>query len=140
MEKPLLNDKNEYPDDPVLKRYLGETKLVWDEFLSVIASQFPAMSFGWRFYNDGKAWLCKLTCKKKTMCWISVWDNFFKLSFYFTGKTGANINNLEIDPVLKENFLNSPYFGKLKALTIEVKSREILDSVRVLIDYKSKLK
>ena len=98
------------------------------------------MLFEWRYYNDGKAWLCKLTFKKKTICWFSVWDHFFKLGFYFTDKTGANISNLEIDPLLKENFSNGPYFGKLKALTIDVKSREMLDSARALIDYKLKLK
>ncbi|MGV8135734.1 MAG: DUF3788 family protein [Mangrovibacterium sp.] len=140
MDKPLLNNQNEYPDDIVLGKYLGETKPYWDEITLWVASQFPSMLFEWRYYNDGKAWLCKLTFKKKTICWLSVWDHFFKLGFYFTDKTGAGINNLDIDLLLKENFLNSPYYGKLKALTVEVKSMEILESVRVLIDYKSKLK
>jgi len=140
MEKPLLNDQNEYPDDAVLQKYLGETKPHWDEISAWVAAQFPSMLFEWRYYNDGKAWLCKLTFKKKTICWFSVWDHFFKLGFYFTDKTGAGISELAIDPLLKENFSNSPYYGKLKALTVEVKSREILNSARVLIDYKSKLK
>lgn len=140
MDKPLLNNQNEYPDDIVLGKYLGETKPYWDEITSWVASQFPSMLFEWRYYNDGKAWLCKLTFKKKTICWFSVWDHFFKLGFYFTDKTGTSINDLDIDPLLKGNFANSPYYGKLKALTVEVKSREVLESVRVLIDYKSKLK
>ncbi|MEL7589555.1 MAG: DUF3788 family protein [Prolixibacteraceae bacterium] len=140
MDKPLLNDQNEYPDDAVLQKYLGETKPHWDEISAWVADQFPSMLFEWRYYNDGKAWLCKLTFKKKTICWFSVWDHFFKLGFYFTDKTGTGISELAIDPLLKENFANSPYYGKLKALTVEVKSREILNSVRVLIDYKSKLK
>ncbi len=140
MEKPLLNDQYEYPDETVLLKYLGDQKSTWDKFMSLVSSQFPAMSFEWRYYNDGKAWLCKLTCKKKTVCWISVWDHFFKLGFYFTDKTGANIGTLAIDPRLKENYLNSPYSGKLRALTIEVQSDEILESAMILIDYKSKIK
>ena len=50
------------------------------------------------------------------------------------------ISALDIDPLLKENFAKSPCYGKLKALTVEVKNREILNSARVLIGYKSKLK
>lgn len=140
MEKPLLNDKNEYPDDLVLGKYLGETKPCWDEITSWVGSQFPSMLFEWRYYNDGKAWLCKLTFKKKTICWFSVWDQFFKMGFYFTDNAGAGISSLAIDPLLKDNFLNGPYYGKLKALTVEVRSREALESARILIDYKSKLK
>lgn len=140
MEKPLLNDKNEYPDDKVLQKYMGTTKPFWDEFTSVVSTEFPGVAFEWRYYNDGKAWLCKLTLKKKTMCWISVWDQFFKLTFYFTEKTGASISNLDIAPALKESFAQSPSIGRLKPLTIDVKSREILDSARILMDYKSRLK
>ena len=40
MDKPLLNDKNEYPDDIVLEKYLGETKPYWDEITSWVTSQF----------------------------------------------------------------------------------------------------
>jgi len=73
MNRPLLNDKNEYPNDDVLVRYLGKTKAIWDAFVVEISSTFRSMSFEWKFYNDGKSWLCKLVHKKKTMCWISIW-------------------------------------------------------------------
>ncbi|WP_423128378.1 DUF3788 family protein [Gaoshiqia sp. Z1-71] len=140
MDKPLLNDENEYPDDPILTQYLDQNKVVWDEFNAMVSLLFPSMTFEWRYYRDGKAWLCKLIHKKKTICWISIWDKFFKLTFYFTEKTGSELANLEIDPVLKEDFAHAPTFGKLKPLTLEMKHAEMLDSAKILIDYKSKLK
>jgi hypothetical protein len=36
----------------------------------------------WRYYNDGKAWLCKVSYKKKTVFWLSVWEACFKVAFY----------------------------------------------------------
>ncbi|PKP08994.1 MAG: hypothetical protein CVU09_13085 [Bacteroidetes bacterium HGW-Bacteroidetes-4] len=36
----------------------------------------------WRYYNDGKAWLCKVSYKKKTVFWLSVWEAYFKVAFY----------------------------------------------------------
>jgi hypothetical protein len=49
-----------------------------------------------RHYNDGKAWLCKLAHKKKTVCWVSIWDKFFKTIFYFTAKNDRDIEALPI--------------------------------------------
>ena len=66
-ERPLLNDPKEFPNDDVLLRYLGKTKAVWDEFVREMSSTLPAISLEWRFYNDGKSWLCKLVHKNKTV-------------------------------------------------------------------------
>lgn len=30
----------------------------------------------WRYYKDGKSWLCKITQKNKTIVWISLWEPF----------------------------------------------------------------
>jgi len=70
MEKPCLNNKDEYPDDEVLSSYLGEIKSTWDSFSNFIKESYPLFSGKWRYYNDGKSWLYKLTKKKKTICWI----------------------------------------------------------------------
>ena len=36
MDKPCLNDKNEFPDDEVLSPYLGKVKTVWDSFMDFL--------------------------------------------------------------------------------------------------------
>ena len=96
------------------------------------------MSLEWNFYNDGKAWLCKLVHKKKTMCWISIWDRYFKTTFYFTEKNTKDICALEIDRTVKENYLSAKPFGKLKPLTIDVKSKKTLSNIYTLMKYKSR--
>ena len=50
----------------------------------------------WRYYNDGKAWLCKVVNKKKTVFWLSIWEHYFKTSFYFTEKHLESIDALNI--------------------------------------------
>jgi Protein of unknown function (DUF3788) len=137
MDRPLLNEKDEYPGDEVLLKHLGKTKAVWDAFVDGISSSFPAMSLEWRYYNDGKAWLCKLTYKKKTMCWVSVWDKCFKLGFYFTEKNDKDIAGLNIDRALKESYKSNKSFGKLKPLTVEVRTKKVLSDAFDLIRYKS---
>jgi hypothetical protein len=137
MDRPLLNDKSEYPNDDVLLQYLGKGKSNWDTFVAQISSTFAAMTMEWNFYNDGKSWLCKLVYKKKTVCWISVWEKYFKTTFYFTDKNTQDIKRLEIDKNLKSAYLSNKSFGKLKPLTVDVKTKKALTDVFELIRYKS---
>jgi hypothetical protein len=136
MDKPLLNDKNEYPDDEVLAKYLGRAKSAWDELAGGASSAFHGLALEWRYYNDGHAWLCKLVYKKKTVCWLSVWNGFFKTTFYFTEKTDKGIKDLGIDRALKDAYFSAKSFGKLKPMTMEVKSKKALTNIFTLIKYK----
>ncbi|MCJ7629315.1 MAG: DUF3788 domain-containing protein, partial [Longimicrobiales bacterium] len=77
MKEPCLIDPDECPDDDVLERYLGETKPVWDSFLSFLKEAHPSFATEWRFYKDGNRWLFKVTKKKKTICWVSVSEGMF---------------------------------------------------------------
>jgi hypothetical protein len=140
MERPLLNDKDRYPDDDVLAAHLGKAKPAWDTFAADVAAGFGQGALEWRYYNDGKAWLCKVVHKKKTVCWVSVWDKLFKTTFYFTAKSDADIAALPISVELKEGYRAHPSIGKLKPLTVQVKTKKALEPVSVLLKYKSGLK
>lgn len=139
MNKPLLNNRDEYPDDKTLLKYLGKTKTVWDAFVELLTASFPSMSLEWNFYNDGKSWLCKLVHKKKTICWISIWEKYFKITFYFMDKNDADIAKLNIEQNMKESYFLNKNTGKLKPLTIEVKTKKVLSNIVELIKYKGKL-
>ncbi|HEY3384324.1 MAG TPA: DUF3788 family protein [Vicinamibacterales bacterium] len=140
MERPLLNDKNQYPDDDVLAKCLGKAKPAWDAFAAGIAAEFGDGALQWRYYSDGKAWLCKVSHKKKTVCWVSVWDRFFKTAFYFTAKSDKDIEALPIPSDLKDRYRAHQPIGKLKPLAVEVRTRKALEPVSVLVTYKSGLK
>lgn len=140
MDRPVLNDKNQFPDDEVLARHLGKAKPAWDTFAAHVADSFGQGALEWRYYNDGKAWLCKVVHKKKTVCWVSVWDKFFKTSFYFTAKSDKDIEALPITPELKASYLAHDPIGKLKPLAIEVKTKKALEDVFPVVRYKISLK
>jgi len=140
MDRPLLNDKNERPDDEVLARCLGKAKPAWDAFAADVSAAFGDQALEWRYYNDGKAWLCKVVHRKKTVCWASVWDRFFQVAFYFTAKNDADIAALPIPDELKEAYREHPGFGKMKPVVVQVKTRKVLPTVSVIAKYKSGLK
>ncbi len=51
-----LSDPNVYPDDYILKNILGDSYTAYCELLDLFKRY--EMSPEWRFYQDGKAWLC----------------------------------------------------------------------------------
>jgi hypothetical protein len=140
MEQPLLNDPQLFPSNEVLEKILCETYPVYEELIKTITQSDFGLDPVWNYYKDGKAWLCKVCFKKKTVFWLSVWNKLFKTTFYFTEKNSEAISNLKIDTNLKENFFQAKHIGKLIPLTIELNNKgKIMDLIRI-IEYKKSLK
>ena len=140
MEKPCLNDKVEYPDDEVLSRYLGKTKETWDSFNDFLKENYPLFTAEWRYYNDGKSWLYKLTKKKKTISWISVYHNKFKTTFYLPDKAEELIKASKLKKEYIEQFIHGRRYGKIRGITVEIKKPADLSSTKKLIKIKEQLK
>ena len=94
----------------------------------------------WNYYNDGKAWLCKVSYRKKTVFWLSVWDTGIKTSFYFTEKTRQGVLELAISDEIKQRFSNATLIGKLIPLSMTILNEEHLSDLRKIIHYKKALK
>ena len=140
MEKPCLNDKDEYPDDEVLSRYLGKVKSIWDSFIDFINESHPSFSMEWRYYRDGKSWLNKITKKKKTICWVSLYPNKFKTTFYFPDKAEELITASKLRKAYIDQFINGKRYGKTRGLTVEIKKSTDLNTTKTLIGIKEQLK
>ena len=140
METRLLREKEVFPTEEVLKESLGMSYVVYDELIRLITDSNIGLTVEWRYYNDGKTWLCKVCYKKKTVFWLSVWEQFFKIGFYFTEKSIPDIAELKIDENIKVDFSSSKSVGKLIPLTIIMTRKEQIGDVLILIEYKKRLK
>ena len=140
MEKPCLNNQDEYPDDEVLSRYLGKVKNTWDSFVDLLDESYPSFSREWRYYKDGKNWLYKITKKKKTICWISVYPNMFKTTFYFPDKAEDLITASKLKKEYIDQFIYGKRYGKIRAITVEIKKSTDLNTTKSLMEIKEQLK
>ena len=137
----LLRDPNTFPSDEVLQNALGdELYQVLSYFLESITNEEYGLTVEWRFYNDGKAWLGKVQHKKKTDLWLSVWDGFFKTSFYFTEKYLEAIAALDISDSIKDEFAQAKPAGRLIAMIIDISNKEQLNDLFTVVRFKKSLK
>ncbi len=136
----LLRDKETEPTNEVLGNALGkELFIIYQEIIEVFTNEF-SLEPQWRFYKDGRAWLCKVVYKKKTVLWLSLWENCIKTGFYFTEKTGIGVLELNIDENIKKTFEVAKPIGKLIPLTIDIDQQKQIVDLKEVLRYKKGLK
>jgi hypothetical protein len=140
MGEQILIDPEVTPTENVLRAEFGSWYPVFEEFIQTIESERFMFSPEWRYYKDGKAWLCKISYKKKTVVWLSAWSGFFQLGYYFTERTGAGIKDLKIGDELKKDYASNKPIGKLKPLVACINEKSQLDDIYTLLKYKVETK
>jgi len=135
----LLRNADTFPSDKVLKDALGDVYIVLESFLGTITNGEWVLSFEWRYYNDGKAWLGKAQHKKKTVLWLSVWEGFFKVSFFFTEKHLEAIAALDISETIKEEFSITKPVVRLIPMIIDVNNENQLNDLLTVVRFKKSL-
>lgn len=138
MDTQLLRNKELYPTEEVLQKVLMDSIQAYNQLVTTIAELQAEMI--WRYYNDGKSWLCKVQHKNKTIFWLSVWDGYFKTTFYFTEKNCQGIELLDIDQTIRNEFRNNKPIGKFLPLTLTIQNRNQLIDLLKIAEYKRGLK
>lgn len=133
----LLRDPDIFPTETVLRKELGDNvfKVLDTLFTTVLSLEF-GLSIEWRYYNDGRAWLCKATHKKKTIFWLSIWENIFKVSFYFTEKYVETIKELDIEKTIINTFAETKPIGRLIPMIFNIDNQEHLKDLFTVIRFK----
>ncbi len=136
----LLRDADIFPSDKILEDALGEGFNVLVSFLEAVTNKEYSLIIEWRYYNDGKAWLGKAVYKKKTIFWLSVWEGFFKTSFFFTEKHLQAIAELNISETIKDEFAKAKTIGKLIPMIFDVNKENQLGDLLTVVWFKKSLK
>ena len=133
-----LKDETVFPDAEVLQNVLGESYPAYEDLLKLFESN--QMEPLWRFYHDGKAWLCKVQKKKKTIVWMSAWKGYMQAAIYMPEKFLDQVFSLEISETLKEKFQNSRSVGKSRPCIFEIYKSDILADFEKVMQLKISIK
>lgn len=140
MSQSILTDKNQFPTDEIIFSHIGKKKILWISLFEFIQQQYPDFNKEWRYYNDGKSWLLKVTQKAKTIFWLSVIRETFRITFYFTDKAQKEIQNSSLPLELKEQFQTGKKYGKIRGVTLVFKNKKDNISAEELIRIKLSVK
>jgi hypothetical protein len=138
MENHVLTDPAVKPENNVLENVLGKNFSLYKGFVDKINGK--NLTLEWNYYKDGKSWLCKILNKNKNICWLSIWNTGFKLTYYFNQKTINGISKLEINNDIKNIIKEIKTIGKLHPIILLIKNKKIMNDGIKLLEYKMTLK
>ncbi len=133
-----LKNPDVYPNDEILKSLLGKSFEAYSSLLELFAAS--DMTYEWRYYNDGKLWLCKVQHKKRTIVWMSAWKGFIKATIYFPEKYIHDICSLDINQKTKDYIKNTRNSGKSKPCIFEMKTSSVPKDFSKIMQLKLKTK
>ncbi|MBU0528410.1 DUF3788 domain-containing protein [bacterium] len=137
-EQPVFINKDEFPASKFLQNALKEKYSIYNNLKEKLTNEPYNLIYEWRYYKDGKSWLCKIIYKKKTVMWLSVFDGYFKVAFYFSAKLSEGIDKLELDEKIKTDFQKRDFIGKVKPLIINVLEGNQIKDIQEIVLYKKK--
>ena len=140
MEPIVLTDEKQFPTEKIIFTHIGKSETLWRTLFEYIHGKHPDFSEEWRYYKDGKSWLMKVTRKSKTIFWLSVIENAFRITFYFTDRAEEAIMNSSISDELKEQFKKGKKYNKIRGITIHFKKKKDVEHTKSLIDIKLSIK
>jgi len=129
-----LTDENTYPEKSILEKVLGKSYNAYLELLKLYEDN--GLVYEWRFYRDGKAWLCKVQNKKKTIVWMSGWNGYMKAAIYFPERLIGDILNLNITQDTKNRIMETKNVGKSKPCIFEIRDKNVLKDLEEVMKFK----
>jgi hypothetical protein len=140
MEPLVLKDKSVYPHDDLIFSIIGNNSVYWKKLLAAIRETYPASEEVWNYYNDGKNWLFRIILKKKTLFWIGVLEDTFRITFYFGDKAEPVIEKSNLPEEMKASFKNGRRYGKIRSISIKIKSQSDVDNALAIAGIKAAMK
>jgi hypothetical protein len=129
-----LRDEAVYPNEKLLKSILGKSYPAYCKLLQLYDEN--EMSYEWRYYKDGKAWLCKVQRKKRTIVWMSAWKGYMQATIYIPEKIIDEVYNLDISEEMKNKIQTTKNVGKSKPCIFEIRNNKILKDLEKVIHFK----
>jgi hypothetical protein len=133
-----LGDETIYPDEEELKGVLGDSYPAYCDLIKLFDDN--KMTHEWRYYHDGKAWLCKVQKKKKTIVWMSAWKGFMQATIYVPEKFAEGIYRLNLSEARKVEIRQTRKVGKSTPCIFKVRNREVVEDFIQVMQFKLALK
>ena len=129
-----LTDENIYPDESVLKKALGRSYNAYLNLIKLFDNN--DLIYEWRYYKDGKAWLCKVQKRKRTIVWMSAWKGYMKAAVYFPERYIKDVYKLNISSEAKNKIKKTKNVGKSKPCIFEIRNKKALKDLDKVMKFK----
>jgi len=136
MDAKVLTDESVEPNDEIIFSIIGEKELLWKQTMSYLYDNYEDITEVWKYYKDGKRWLFRTLKKKKTIFWVNILEDTFRIAFWFADKLEPVILQSDLPESIKTEYKNAKRFNKIRGIYIDMQDSEDFQNVKKLIDLK----
>jgi len=129
-----LQDELIFPDDKILKGVLEDSYGTYTKLLHLFEDN--ELISEWRYYKDGKAWLCKVQKNKKTIVWMSAWKGYMQAGIYIPLRLIDEVYNLPLQKNTINKIKKTKNVGKSKPCIFEVRNESIIKDLNTVMQFK----
>jgi len=129
-----LKDKDIFPDAAVIESVIGTS---YPHYLALLELfEENGMTHEWRYYHDGKAWLCKVQKKKKTIIWMSAWPGYMQATVYVPEARIPEIDGLDLSERAKTRVAEARRVGKSLPCIFEIRDAQAIRDLNIVMQRK----
>lgn len=133
-----LTDPGIVPGPEILERVLGDSYPVYLQLLDLYGEH--GLVHGWRYYRDGKAWLCKVSSKKGTVVWMSARTGFVRATVYVPERLLDGVLACGIGEETIGRIRSAGSVGKSRPCTVDLRDSRDLTELGKLVRHRLTLR
>jgi len=140
MDPIVLTDPTVVPNEELVFKRIGTKRLFWKQIAEHLYANHKEITEAWQFYNDGKCWMFRYLKRKKTICWLGVQEDTFRVGFWLSDKARPVIEQSDLTEAVKESYRNARQTKIGCGFSIVVNEPSDAENVLKMIELKLKIK
>ena len=136
MNSAYFDQKEVAPDEPKLKKALGELYSAYKEVLELT----DAYDKEWKYYGKKFGWQLKVTHKGKAMLYLTPLEKSFRIGFGVRENERERLLKSSLPPKTNEELATAKKYPEGYPLRLEIKSKTDMKIVRVTLEVLKELR
>jgi hypothetical protein len=129
-------EKKQRPDLPGLKKALGDSFEIWENFLNELKKDYKFINEEWKYYGTKYGWSLKIYLKKRNLFFFTAGKNCFIIAFVFGDRGVKAVENSGLSPDLINKLVTAPRYEDGRGIKITVQKTPDIVQVNNLVKIK----
>jgi hypothetical protein len=128
--------KKEQPSDAELTTALGPAKEAWQQLLSELAHESGITTTEWKSYSIKWGWSLRVKRGKRTIIWLSPFDDCFEVTFIFGAKAMTVLGQSKLPKRILTLLSEAKRYPEGTALRLQVRKPQQISVLKKLVAIK----
>lgn len=136
MEIDEFLNRKAIPTENDLQQVLGDSYILWKNIYRYVHMKYPAAIDQWNNPGEKYGWHLRIKDKRRTIVYLLPTEKYFKVALVYGQKATDAVMQSHVSEEIKSALASAKVYAEGRGIRIDVKSKDILNDIEVLIDIK----